>query len=110
MQEFGTGGVRGPPIHGSEQSSLRDSETVLDGVAYRVGAQATCGASDSLGMQRNLHHGCPRALVIIPLRSKGLYAYSILCVRSATPFGAENYTQACGAFPHYGNKANFGVR
>ena len=73
MQEFGTGGVRGPPIHGSEQSSLRDSETVLDGVAYRVGAQATCGASDSLGMQRNLHHGCPRALVIIPLRSKGLY-------------------------------------
>ena len=76
MQEFGTGGVRGPPIHGSEQSSLRDSETVLDGVAYRVGAQATCGASDSLGMQRNLHHGCARALVIIPLMSKGLYGYS----------------------------------
>ena len=69
MQEFGTGGVRGPPIHGSEQSSLRDSETVLDGVAYRVGAQATCGVSDSLGMQRNLHHGCLSALVIIPLRS-----------------------------------------
>ena len=31
------------------------------------------------------------------------------CVRSATPFGAENYKQACGAFPHYGMQVKFRV-
>ena len=29
------------------------------------------------------------------------------CVRSATPFGAENYKQACGAFPHQVCKSSF---
>ena len=64
-----------PPIQGSEQSSLSDSVDVSVGSAFRVGAQGTCGVLDSLGLQRNLHHGCLRALVVTPLRSNPMHGY-----------------------------------
>ena len=68
-----SGDVRGPPIQGSEQSSLSDSVAVLDGSAWKVGAHGICGVSDSLGVGRNLQHGSACALVVIPLRSNPMH-------------------------------------
>ena len=75
LAKYVTDGVRGPPIQGSEQSSLSDSVVVSVGCAFRVGAQGTCGVPGRLGVEQKVARGELRALVITPQQSYRMSGY-----------------------------------
>ena len=91
MAKYVTDGVRGPPIQGSEQSSLSDSVAVSVGCAFRVGAQGTCGVPGRLGAEQKVARGPLRALVITPQQSYRKNGYSRLQVSPRAGRGV-----ACG--------------